>query len=55
MKNFNRRNNTNTDFYALRSLGFRSNDIRRVVNEVLKENKDLKTELVIKESLKLLR
>ena len=48
--------NTNTDaFYALRSLGFRSNDIRRVVNEVLKENKDLKTELVIKESLKLLR
>ena len=48
--------NTNTDaFYALRSLGFRSNDIRKVVNEVLKENKDLKTELVIKESLKLLR
>ena len=48
--------NANTDaFYALRSLGFRSNDIRRVVNEVLKENKDLKTELVIKESLKLLR
>ena len=48
--------NTNTDaFYALKSLGFRSNDIRRVVNEVLKENKDLKTELVIKESLKLLR
>ena len=48
--------NTNTDaFYALRSLGFRSIDIRKVVNEVLKENKDLKTELVIKESLKLLR
>ena len=48
--------NTNTDaFYALRSLGFKSNDIRKVVNEVLKENKDLKTELVIKESLKLLR
>ena len=48
--------NANTDaFYALRSLGFRSNDIRKVVNEVLKENKDLKTELVIKESLKLLR
>ena len=48
--------NTNTDaFYALRSLGFRSNDIRKVVNEVLKENKDLKTELVTKESLKLLR
>ena len=48
--------NANTDaFYALRSLGFKSNDIRKVVNEVLKENKDLKTELVIKESLKLLR
>ena len=48
--------NSNTDaFYALRSLGFKSNDIRRVVNKVLKENKDLKTELVIKESLKLLR
>ena len=48
--------NTNTDaFYALRSLGFRSNDIRKVVNEVLKENKDLKTEFIIKESLKLLR
>ena len=29
--------NTNTDaFYALRSLGFRSNDISKVVNEVLK-------------------
>ena len=48
--------NSNTDaFYALRSLGFKSNDIRRVVNKVLKENKDLKTELDIKESLKLLR
>tara|TARA_B100001778_G_C18539643_1_gene607638 strand:- start:647 stop:1228 length:582 start_codon:yes stop_codon:yes gene_type:complete len=48
--------NSNTDaFYALRSLGFKSNDIRRVVNKVLKENRDLKTELVIKESLKLLR
>ena len=48
--------NSNTDaYYALRSLGFKSNDIRRVVNKVLKENRDLKTELVIKESLKLLR
>ena len=48
--------NKNIDaFYALQSLGFQSNQIRLVVNKVLNKNSKLKTEEIVKESLKLLR
>ena len=48
--------NNNIDaYYALKNLGYQSNKIRVVINEILGENNNLKTEEIIKKSLKLLK
>ena len=46
----------NTDaFYALLSLGYKSNNIKSTINEILKLNPNISTEKLIKESLKKIR
>ena len=46
----------NTDaFYALVSLGSKSNNIKSTINEILKLNPNISTEKLIKESLKKIR
>ena len=46
----------NTDaYYALKSLGYQSNTIKSVINDVLKIDEKLKTEEIIKKALKLLK
>ena len=46
----------NTDAYhALISLGFRSNNVREIINKIVKNNPQINTEDIIKESLKKLR
>ena len=48
--------NSNIDaYYALKNLGYQSNKIKVVINEILGENNNLKTEEIIKKSLKLLK
>jgi len=48
--------NSNIDaYYALKNLGYQSNKIKVVINKILGENNNLKTEEIIKESLKLLK
>lgn len=46
----------NTDaFYALLSLGYKSNNIKSTINDILKVNPNISTEKLIKESLKKIR
>tara|TARA_B100002051_G_scaffold35498_1_gene28948 strand:+ start:898 stop:1485 length:588 start_codon:yes stop_codon:yes gene_type:complete len=46
----------NTDaFYALLSLGYKSNNVKSTINEILKLNPNISTEKLIKESLKKIR
>jgi len=45
----------NDAFQALKSLGFSPSTIREVINKVLSKNKNINTEDIIKESLKLLK
>jgi len=46
----------NTDAYhALISLGFRSSNVRAIINKIVKNNPQINTEDIIKESLKKLR
>ena len=48
--------NDNTDaYYALINLGFRSNNVRDIINKIVKDNPQIDTEDIIKESLKKLR
>ena len=48
--------NKNIDaYYALKSLGYKSNVINSIINDILKIDKKLKTEEIIKEALKLLK
>jgi len=42
-------------FYALVSLGFKSNRVKEVIEKIVLKNKEIKTENLIKESLKKLR
>tara|TARA_B100001750_G_C15229074_1_gene457186 strand:- start:81 stop:662 length:582 start_codon:yes stop_codon:yes gene_type:complete len=48
--------NDNIDaYYALKNLGYQPSKIKVVINEILGKNSNLKTEEIIKESLKLLK
>ena len=48
--------NNNIDaYYALKNLGYQASKIKVVINEILGKNSNLKTEEIIKESLKLLK
>ena len=48
--------NNNIDaYYALKNLGYQSSKIKVVINEILGKNSNLKTEEIVKESLKLLK
>ena len=48
--------NNNIDaYYALKNLGYQSSKIKVVINKILGKNSNLKTEEIIKESLKLLK
>ena len=48
--------NNNIDaYYALKNLGYQSSKIKVVINEILGKNSNLKTEEIIKESLRLLK
>ena len=42
-------------YYALQSLGYQPSQIKLIINEVLNKDSSLKTEEIVKESLKLLR
>ena len=42
-------------YYALINLGFKSNNVKEIINEVIKENPNIDTETIVKESLKKLR
>ena len=49
-------NNENSDaYYALINLGFKSNNVRNIINKIIKDNPQISTEDIIKESLKKLR
>ena len=48
--------NSNSDaYYALLSLGYKSNNIKSIINNILKTNPNIDTEKLIKESLKKIR
>ena len=49
-------NNENSDaYYALINLGFKSSNVRNIINKIIKDNPQISTEDIIKESLKKLR
>ena len=49
-------NNENSDaYYALINLGFKSSNVRNIINKIIKDNPQISTEDIIKESLKRLR